>query len=293
MTGGEFARNAKLIMSCSLFYSNLNYDLTSLKVLSQNHTSYVYSHDGDLDAFTYVWNICSPVTNISLPQVCLDLDDKGWHQHHAAYQYKGDSECHILGRSYEETFSLIDESNPAKGVSITYLKGSKCDVDSSVYRDSVIDIYCGNSFATITNAQELRTCSYHMVMESYYGCPTKCIVNGQGLCSSAGTCEYDSVAQTAYCKCDSGYAGESCSQTAPFDDTFYNYRYFISTSKTSSSPVLYFVGGFALCTVLFSSVLIGVVVYRRWQSRRLAGYMPIPQSGKDEDEHGIIAEIIG
>ena len=49
-----------------------------------------------------------------------------------------------------------------------------------------------------------------MVMESYFACPVSCPITADGLCSSQGTCEYDSPSQTAYCKCNSGYTGDDC-----------------------------------------------------------------------------------
>ena len=197
-----------------------SFDLRPLKVTDRDSSSY-HIRDGDIPCtpeveptYSYVWNFCSSVTNVSFPSSLC----KGFQQQ-TAIQYlnrtDGYKECNIIGR-YDSTndqneFSLIDAKDPSKGVSMKYSEGDKC-VNTEVYRSATIDVYCDNTKTTIISALEPSVCQYHMVMKSYYGCPTECPVTSEGLCSSHGHCAYDSSSRKPYCYCNEGYSGDACSQ---------------------------------------------------------------------------------
>lgn len=156
-----------------------HFDLRSLVVTAQTAASYSIV-DGDIPctpetepSFSYVWNMCSTVTTSSIPQTCSDMNKAG-----AVMQYldfMGTHDCYVIGKydpeNDDSTFSLLDVTDPSKGVSVKYGAGEKCSTSSQL-RTSTIDIMCANVKATVVSAQEPTPCNYHLVMKSVYGCPT-------------------------------------------------------------------------------------------------------------------------
>ena len=197
--------------------SGATYDLSSLTVTEQDQEGYNI-RDGDIPCtteteptYSFSWNFCYKVTNASVPlQICggkrgaamqyLNRSD-GWH------------ECHVIGRydaSQDDThYSLLDITDPSKGVSIRYSAGEKCP--SGVLRTATIDVSCSDTRVEILSALEPQTCQYHMVMKSYYGCPKECPITQNGLCNSHGHCAYDSKLKQPYCYCNWGWSGSECS----------------------------------------------------------------------------------
>lgn len=256
---------------------NMEFDVSQLIVTSDSEESYISKEQ----TYTYVWNVCAAVTKASIPDVC-DGRDEG-KLLHAVYQYN-DNFCAVVGKFFSqknESFSLIDEENPTKGISIKYPRGEKCSDD--IYREAVVDIYCKNVEVNILSSQEPITCSYHMVMESYYGCPKRCPVTAKGLCNSVGSCEYDNDEMLAYCKCDPGYSGDDCSEADEGDTSTTVYAYVPSyDSMTTWDEVkLFFVIAFlfGLCGLCSG---LGFMMYQNMNWRSVAGYISIPQLSKDD-----------
>jgi len=134
----------------------------------------------------------------------------------AALQYldraDGYKECNVIGR-YDSSvddiyYKLLDDQNPAFGVSMTYPLGAACPNDK--LRSATIDLICDNVNFVIESTLEPELCAYHIVARSYYGCPTECPVTKNGLCNSHGHCAYDPINRNAYCYCNSGYSGAGC-----------------------------------------------------------------------------------
>jgi hypothetical protein len=179
--------------------------------------------DGDIactpetePTYSFVWNLCGKVTQRSVPEVCAGKDG-------AALQYvvrasDGYKECEILGHydalHDDAEFSVMDVQDPSKGVSMKYADGNVCE--SGAKRASTIDVHCENVESVIVSALEPEKCHYHMIMKSYYGCPTECPITDGGLCNSHGRCMFDSHQKTAYCYCNEGWYGTACdSKTKP------------------------------------------------------------------------------
>jgi Glucosidase II beta subunit-like protein len=251
-----------------------SYDLSKLTVSSKTEYSYSMSTDpvGDAtDGYKYAWNICAPVTPASTPMDCLG-------RYGGAVQYIENGMCYVVGtykQSSDETYALIDETNPAKGISLSYPLGDFCG--SMTERSSTIDVYCGNSFSTVKSVEETRTCYYHFVMESYYGCPTSCGITSNGLCNNVGTCEYNSKTKTSACKCDDYYSGSDCA--------YYGYADFgltWSTVSGGSSSALITRGIMALLLVAFiaAGVFVGVKLSGGARRRR-EGYVAVAQDAED------------
>lgn len=135
--------------------------------------------DGDIPCtpekepnYNYVYNFCGDVTAASFPKsVCSDI------QMGSAIQYidrsDGYKECNVIGHydpERDDTFySLIDSSDPSKGISITYQYGQKCP--SGKLRSATINVVCANEVAEEDSANEPEECAYHVTMRSMYGCP--------------------------------------------------------------------------------------------------------------------------
>jgi hypothetical protein len=125
-------------------------------------------------SFSYQWNFCSTIGSSFIPDVCKA---KGITEA-VALQYlilPGYSDCYVIGKydpaNDDLSYTLLDETDPTKGVSMKYALGEKChSVDR--LRSASIDLVCADVEMKIISAQEPTKCQYHMVAESYYGCPT-------------------------------------------------------------------------------------------------------------------------
>lgn len=197
--------------------SGASYNLQPLTVSSTSQSIYLI-RDGDIPCtpeteptYSFTWNFCAIVSNASLPvnQLCKSTG--------AALQYlnrsDGYKECHVIGK-YDTTqddthFTLLDISDPSRGVSMKYSAGDKCP--SGVLRSATIDIECSNTRLEILSALEPSVCQYHMTMKSYHGCPVECPITGNGLCNSHGHCAYDTKSKQPYCYCNEGFDGADCS----------------------------------------------------------------------------------
>jgi hypothetical protein len=125
------------------------------------------------------------------------------------------SQCEEIGHydpnNDDSLFKLLDSGDPTRGVSIEYRAGDRCP--SGVHRTSTIDVVCANVESFIVSALEPSVCGYHMVMQSYHGCPKTCPITANGLCNSHGHCSYDKSSRAGYCYCNAGYYGDDCSET--------------------------------------------------------------------------------
>jgi hypothetical protein len=194
----------------------VTFDLRPLTATGSQKSYYIL--DGDLSCtkeeeptFSYTWNFCAPVTPASLPGACANVGKNG-----VALQYLEsgkDSFCFIIGRydSSHPDMRLLDESNPAKGVSIEYPTGERCD--TGVMRKAFVDVECSNTETRTLQAVSDRPCTYRLTMKSQHGCPKECAMTDNGLCNNHGHCGYDYVRQTSYCFCNDGYYGDSCEDT--------------------------------------------------------------------------------
>ena len=81
-------------------------------------------------------------------------------------------------------------------------------------RSVTIDVECADTKFKVLSAQEPSLCQYHIVAQSYYGCPTSCPVTSNGLCDGHGHCSLDSNTGMPYCYCNGGHGGDSCSSTS-------------------------------------------------------------------------------
>ena len=142
-----------------------------------------YITDGDIPCtpeiepnFHYTYNLCGDVSKTSIPQECVTLGRKGTVLQSAYYDAQH-YDCYVIGR-YDPTqddllFKVYDDKDPSKGVSMTYPAGDKC-ASFGTQRQATIDILCADTPVAVISAEEPSLCDYHLVMKSYYGCPTVC-----------------------------------------------------------------------------------------------------------------------
>eukprot|EP01040_Poterioochromonas_malhamensis_P008607 gene8607-9313_t len=200
-----------------------HYNLQPLMLPQGSNTAYQII-DGDIPctpevepSFGYSWNFCDNVPSTQIPGPCKSQGKTGVVLQYAQYG-PDDIYCYILGHydstQYEITYSQLDPADPSKGISVRYPAGEKCSSTNKKTRTATIDIECANVHSVVVSAQEPGVCDYHLLMKSYYGCPTECPVTANGLCNSHGHCAYDKKAQKPYCYCNSGYGGAACDQGA-------------------------------------------------------------------------------
>jgi hypothetical protein len=137
-------------------------------------------NDGDIPCtpehervYSFAWNFCGDVTKECFPKNAKCEGVTGSAIQYLYRESDGYEECNSIGHydsARDDTYySLIDESDPSKGVSIKYLFGDKCP--SGKLRTSTLNVVCANTKFEIESALEPLPCDYHMVMRSYYGCP--------------------------------------------------------------------------------------------------------------------------
>jgi len=193
-----------------------SYDLKPLEISDTTKSSYLIV-DGDIPCtkedeptYSFLWNFCADITAASYPNdICTGKTG-------AAVQYldreDGYQECEVIGHydpEREDTeFSLLNNQDPSKGVSLKYLYGDRCP--SGVLRSTTINVHCANVHAETMSALEPEKCQYVVEMHSMYGCPQECPITSNGLCNSHGHCYYDSLLKKPYCYCNEGYSGADC-----------------------------------------------------------------------------------
>ena len=155
----------------------------------------------------------------------------------------------------EEIWSLYDQKDPSKGVSLKYI-GSPDYMCSSgqVMRTLTIDMLCGNKKPYIIDyAQEPDLCQYHIEMTSVHACPKECGVTDNGLCDGHGECSYDQSSKKPHCFCYDGHGGEDCSKKVTS-----TYAELSGDANDSSSSLQV---GLMVLMVFVTLGLVGVVVY--------------------------------
>ena len=116
----------------------------------------------------YVSMTAADVTSRSIPAACSGTKIG------SALRFDGNGTCVSIGmysKWRDDTYySLIDATDPSKGISMKYLYGSVCD--SGQLSTATIQIQCANVKYEVVSAQEPSSCSHEIVMKSQYGCPT-------------------------------------------------------------------------------------------------------------------------
>jgi len=210
--------------------SGATFDLRALTLSSGTNAYEIF--DGDIPctpetepSFNYVWNFCALIPPTAVPSICSDMGKTAVVLQWVSWGGYGDY-CFILARDDNSliNYSLLDPSDPSKGISIAYPKGEKCGdtATSKDLRSATIDVKCANTEKQVQYAQEPSLCNYHMEIDSYYGCPKECAVTSKGLCDSHGHCAFDYVSKKAYCYCNEGYSGSDCSSQSSSTSTTYD-----------------------------------------------------------------------
>ncbi len=162
-------------------FAGAHFDLRPLTVTDSSPKQYNIK-DGDIPCtpeteptFGYQWNFCANVPSTQLPDPCKLMGKNAVVLQYAAYS-ANEYYCYIIGhydpKLHELDYNFLDPKDPAKGVSITYRPGEKCSSTNGKLRTATIDVFCDNVDSVVVSAQEPTICDYHLVMKSYYGCPT-------------------------------------------------------------------------------------------------------------------------
>ena len=136
--------------------------------------------DGDIPctpeierSYSYVWNFCADVTSACFPTNVCKSSQMGSVLQYYHRDSDGYEECNVIGHydaSRDDTYySLLDERDPSRGVSMKYIFGDKCPLGK--LRSATLDVQCANVRFEVESALEPTQCEYHMVMKSYHGCP--------------------------------------------------------------------------------------------------------------------------
>lgn len=213
--------------TCGFNYEKINYDLNSLKSLSNiNLKSYGSVGQDFTDGqqeppasfAEYILQFCEPATVPDLS--CKKRGTSSAFQVLYEPNEAGEPEafdCYSLG-SYNETQSpieLLEPGNPVGGLRMRYNGGTDCGDRGG--RKIIIDVACSNedtisphengaSMQTVF-MKEFEICEYTVEFKSPFACPSAC-VTGNEICFGNGICgAHDG---TAECLCHTGYTGEFC-----------------------------------------------------------------------------------
>lgn len=211
LCGGVLAEETS---GCKYEKDGATFDLSPLM---KSGTHYSYEDDNtsaqDPSDYLYDFNVCSNVDDT--PSQCKDTGAKV-----PAYQInKGDDTCKTLSNSDGSwAWSLIDSTNPAKGVKLAYSGGQACSNGDE--RALTVVFPCEDEAGTdVTgtsqgevDALETGHCKYEVSLGSHYGCPQECpLGKNKKLCSGNGYCNYDKLDKVPRCFCYSNYQGDDCS----------------------------------------------------------------------------------
>lgn len=232
-------------------YMGANFDLSPL---SRSDADYIVT-DGDIPCtptveknYTYVFNVGHDVLSTDRPAQCTNVPQAPAIQYNPAYSA---GECYSLGTS--AAFSLIDATDPSKGVQLKYSGGQQCNHNPGnpgvpLYRSVTLIFTCQDvAFPSPQIAFEPSHCAYTVEMPTYYGCPVECPIGGEErrLCSGHGLCGYDQSNKDAKCFCDTGFGGADCSTAVD-----------ASSSGSGNGAIIGL-----LVTVLLIAVAMGVILF--------------------------------
>lgn len=154
--------------------------------------------DGDIPctkeiepSFHYSWNFCADITKNSIPNACtMENKHGGILQSFYVGAEEGEHFCYVIGQydpaQDDSFFKQLDSTDPSKGVLLQYRYGDICDNSTRAMREATLEVQCANVKERTISAQEPNTCRYHIVVQSYYGCPLSCPISENGLCNSHG-----------------------------------------------------------------------------------------------------------
>merc|ERR1711907_773300 len=205
-----------------------SFDLTRLKEMASNANpgevaDRVQKEKGD---YKYTFAVCS---TIAAPTVCQTSNNDN------------DNTCFYLGNSeasggklewYDEytSWALLDEEDPALGVSLTYTGGQHCthtdQFGERLRRKITFNFRCRkmNGIESFEKQviDETDQCGYQITVDSPYACPTQCGFGGDRVaCGNHGVCGFDTDLNQSRCLCNEGYTGSGCGDKVKKDDNDY------------------------------------------------------------------------
>jgi len=209
-----------------------SYDLSQLMPFAnKDHVATVTDRMvEDKGEYKYSFGVC---TTIAPPAACLKADGTtsggkywapAWQAPPEVDGKQDANSCHYIGSidhtengnwydSYTK-WSLLDQEDPAAGISIEILGGAHCSDNSQ--RRLTMGFRCVKhgieSFANQV-IDEGTHCSYNITVDSHFACPTQCgFGGGRVACGDHGVCGFDTDMQQSRCFCNSGWTGGGCGE---------------------------------------------------------------------------------
>lgn len=152
-------------------------------------SSYIWTDPSDYETTnsTYIFNVCA---NIAMPPQWAQICPSGRGPAYQIINDQGSEACFALGtslatqRSDKATWSLVDPTDPSRGVSLTYLSPFNDGLcPNGQPRSFTIDFGCADypfpppgqapGAAHIANVDEVNMCNYRAHSWSRAGCPLR------------------------------------------------------------------------------------------------------------------------
>ena len=154
-----------------------------------SHSSYIWTdpYDYETTNSTYIFNVCA---NIVMPPQWAQICPSGYGPAYQIINDRGSEACFALGinldilGSAKATWSLVDPTDPSRGVSLTYLSSYNDGLcPNNQPRAFTIDFGCADypfpppgqapGAAHIANIDEVDMCTYRAHSWSRAGCPLR------------------------------------------------------------------------------------------------------------------------
>jgi len=248
---------------CVFTHNKATFDLSALKTSLKSSYRVRDFDDGPERNYTYVFNVCG---NAAVPEEedrCVETESGSGPA--PVFQIFNDGRCWRLGKmqtlkAHNLKWALLDQQDPTKGVSMTYLNGDKCSFvreKKNVTREFTIRFKCSDAYGRDPDARvEEDTCAYGIDFETIFGCPTECPFSNRKLCAGNGMCGMDTDLGAPRCFCNEGFDGNDCSYagTAP-----------VPSACSGFCVALVFV------VIFMAGLLIaaGFIYYRVWKLQKL------------------------
>jgi len=209
-------------IACTLQTPSATFDLTELWLPDDGDGSHSYKtkdiYDSSQRNYTYWYNVCG---DSDIPPGCGPTDSGNTVA--PAFQVSP-GRCYRLSNSSSNSLlSLIDDTDPTKGIQLSYFGGDRCS-DPRVAnkgRTFTIRFLCADHVGEQPDARvtETATCAYTLSFKTIFACPLECGFASRKMCGGHGLCALDSTNNKPRCFCNSGMTGLDCTEPVVITST--------------------------------------------------------------------------
>jgi len=227
------------------------FDLTELWLYDDGDGSHSYKtrdiYDSSQRNYTYWYNVCG---DSDVPPGCGPTESGNTVA--PAFQVSSNGRCYRLSNSsFNSELSLIDDSDPTKGLELHYEGGDRCSDPRVTRRTFTLRFLCADHIGEQPDARvtETATCAYTLSFKTVFACPLECGFAGRKMCGGHGLCALDSSNNKPRCFCNSGMTGLDCTEP-------------VVTSSTTTCDSICVALSFVVLILFFLIAIASFLLYR-------------------------------